>query len=73
MENEDQGIVPAEGCPHYITTRRVEAWRSRYGNKPTRCKGCLVDGFVPSQRTRTSRRKTYDVERTSIQVDRHLT
>lgn len=59
---DQEGIVKAEGCPHYITVRYLAAWTSRFGDKPSLCRGCSVDGFVPSPFLRATRRRSYDVE-----------
>lgn len=71
---EHEGVVPAEGCPHYITKARQEAWQKQRPGIKSRCKSCAKDGFVPTQRLRATRRHVHDAERPNPgpQVDRHL-
>lgn len=69
---EHEGVTPAQGCPHYITKQREVTWKIQHGNKPTRCAGCNVEGFIPTQRLRATKRTSYEAERPGIQVDRHL-
>lgn len=34
-------VVPAGGCPHYVTRRWVTRWAERHGAQPVMCGRCV--------------------------------
>lgn len=61
MTIENENILPAPACPHYITERYYLGMVAVFGESAAgtiRCEGCLVNGRPGTERrTRPSKRR----------------